>query len=227
MIWRVPQGAWKGETAFILAGGPSLRGFDAAPLRYRRVITINDSWRLAPWATVLYFFDQRWWQWQIDANPRAVGNSEVSFHWLIYNGFWVSAGPDFRDHPQVRYLRLSGPTGLETAPDALRHGSNSGYQAINLAYHFGASRIVLLGYDMQCAGNTTHWHNDHTEPVGTFRVTLEQTMLPKFETLVEPLAAAGVEVINATPNSALTCWPHQPLEEVLRAPAGADAAQHA
>jgi hypothetical protein len=34
-------------------------------------------------------------------------------------------------------------------------------------------------------------------------------------TLVEPLRNAGVEVINATLDSALTCWPSKPIEEAL------------
>jgi hypothetical protein len=32
-------------------------------------------------------------------------------------------------------------------------------------------------------------------------------MLPKFKTLADPLAAAGVHVINASPGSALKIWP--------------------
>jgi len=42
-----------------------------------------------------------------------------------------------------------------------------------------------------------------------------EAMLPKFPTIVEPLRGAGVEVLNATPGSALTCWPMESLEKLL------------
>jgi hypothetical protein len=119
--------------------------------------------------------------------------------------------------PGVKTLRLTGATGLEDDPGRLRHGSNSGYQAINLAYHFGAKRIVLLGMDMHTDGHC-HWRKRTVETTpGDFNQTLRQTMLPKFNSLVEPLREVGVEVFNATPGSALTCWPLCTLEEFLHA----------
>ena len=112
-------------------------------------------------------------------------------------------------------MTLTGGTGLEADSGGLRHGSNGGYQAINLAYHFGVKRIVLLGYDMTANG-ATHWHKGHpTTKIDEYRRTLEFAMLPKFPPIVEPLKAAGVEVINATPGSALKCWPFRPIEEML------------
>ena len=56
--WSIPP-EWTGETAFLLGGGPSLKGFNAECLRGRRVIAINNSWELAPWADVLYFCDEK------------------------------------------------------------------------------------------------------------------------------------------------------------------------
>jgi len=35
---------------------------------------------------------------------------------------------------------------------------------------------------------------------------LREEMLPKFQSLVEPLKERSIEVVNATPGSALTCW---------------------
>ncbi len=213
MIWTVPK-MWDGETCFILAGGPSLTGFDASVLGSRRVLTINDSWRIAPERSINYYCDGLFWTSQIGLNRWSLGMTR-SFHDQIYKGFWVTSAPGFEDHPQVHALRLTGQRGLELDPTGLRHGSNSGYQAINLAYHLGAKRIVLLGYDMGCDGPRTHWHEEPRDPAASFSVTLEKSFLPHFETLAEPLRSAGVEVINATPRSALTVWPRVPLEEIL------------
>jgi hypothetical protein len=222
MIWSVPK-SWDGETAVILAGGPSLRGFDVQPLMREfdgqpltlsglRVITINDSWRIAPWADIQYFCDRDWRDTQVLVNRQSLDKS-TDFARLIYKGFWVKGGADL-DHPHVRTLKFSGQLGLSDDPTALRHGSNSGYQAIGLAYLLGAKRILLLGYDMQAAkGERTHWHDE--ERRADFWTTVKDSMLPLFPALVEPLARAGVEVINCTPGSALKCWPYLPLEEAL------------
>jgi hypothetical protein len=99
-------------------------------------------------------------------------------------------------------------------PSAVRTGFNSGYQAINLAVHLGASRIVLLGYDMrvdQKRRSRDHFfgqHPDHTVPPVA-------ACLTAFKTLVKPLAEVGVEIVNCTSGSALVSFPMRPLAEVF------------
>jgi len=217
MKFEVPK-LWAEQTCVILAGGPSLRSQDLSLLSnhhpWPKIIAINDSWKLRPYANVLYFCDAAWWRRQIAEN--AFSTDGVRFHDLIYKGYWVHGGEGFTDHPQVRQLPFTGQVGLETNPGGLRSGSNSGYQAINLAYLFGAKRIILLGYDMQCIGGRTHWHDRSGEPPASyFGNVLQHEFLPLFSHLVAPLKEAGVEVINSTPGSALTCWPQMDLEEAL------------
>jgi len=218
MNWRI-EPKWAGKTAFLLAGGPSLKGFDAGILRnHGKVLTINDSWRLAPWAHASYFCDWQWWQMQQAKNPRAklstAPGGEVGFHDMIYRAFWITSSPKFADNPQVHCIQLTGDRGLETSPVGVKHGSNSGYQAINLAYLLGAARIILLGYDMKCQAAHTHWHDEPRQAQPVFQTVLD-SFIPAFDTLAAPLKEAGVEVINCTPDSALKCWPYVPLEEVL------------
>lgn len=203
-FFRIPR-AWPGETCFILGRGPSLRGFDASVLRGAgRVVVINTMFRAAPWADALYFCDRTFWQ-DYGAEIRQV----FTGRYLLSVGAAASG---------VGHLRNSGPKGLETDdPAAVRHGTNSGYQAINAAYHFGVKRIVLLGYDMHVDGGA-HCDNDlpdRGKTLDQFARQLRDNMLPRFSCLVEPLAKAGVEVINATPGSALKCWPYRPLAEIL------------
>src|SRR5262252_627330 len=196
MRYIVPKD-WIGDTCVILAGGPSLQEtWPKVPLNTGQrihVITINDSWRLAPNADVLYFGDGRWWAQQQASNPRTV-DGLLGFHDVMYKGFWVTIA-GFGEHPQIHCMWASGQRGLETNPAALRTGSNSGYAAINLAYHHGAKKIVLLGYDMKCDGRRTHWHNGPREAAPMYAPLLN-SFLPHFDHLVEPLEQAGVEVIN-------------------------------
>jgi len=87
-------------------------------------------------------------------------------------------------------------------------GVCGGGNAINLAFHFGASRIVLMGYDMQ---NNGHFHDRH-----------KRDSLPsnydRFRNAIKPMARhlknRGVEVINANPESALDCFPRVRFEEI-------------
>ena len=98
----------------------------------------------------------------------------------------------------------------------LHFGSNSGYQAINLAYLLGATKIVLIGYDMQRDGDQVHFfgnHPYHKQGGGPTNALMRDWCL-KFEQLAYDLHREGVEVINATRKTALTAFDRLPLEEV-------------
>lgn len=88
---------------------------------------------------------------------------------------------------------------------------NSGAGAIALAAHLGARRIVLLGYDAQKTGGAAHWHGDHPQGLGNAGAVGKWP--GQFADLAKSLA--GVEIINASRESALRCWPRMTLEEAL------------
>jgi hypothetical protein len=201
VLWSVPR-EWEGDTAFLLGGGPSLRGFDASVLDGRRCIVVNNSWELVPDADVLFFADKKWW---MKHGPAVKAG---------FRGKYIATISDAQDEALLHLSHTRKP-GLETDPTSVRHGGSGGYMSINVAFHFGVSRIVLLGYDLRTDGEHTHWHEGHGHAPGVQAHRLNKVMLPHFQKLVEPLAAAGVEVINATPGSALTCWPFRPLTEFL------------
>lgn len=201
MPWIAPP-IWKGSTAFLLGGGPSLSEVDLDLLRGRNVIVINRTFRLAPWAPVLYFCDRHWW---------TVDGKEVIEK---FGGLIVTISQTL--HPRVKVMRNVGHSGMSLNPSCLKHGTNSGYQAINLAYHFGVKRIVLLGYDMKVGETVTHAHGGYGMELDAMQHVLQKRMLPYFPLLVEPLRAAGVEVINATEGTALECFPKMSLSEVLK-----------
>ena len=204
MSWTVlPE--WLDDTAFIIACGPSLANVPVEKIRGKgRVIAINDSFIKAPWADVLYFCDKRTFWDEYESQIKA-----------IFRGKYIVTLDNKIEG--VKSLKNTGPNGLETDPGGLRTGSNSGYQAINLAYHFGATRIVLIGYDMSCRGHSIHWRERRRlQTVHGYTQTIDNHMLPNFPTLVEPLKRAGVAVINATPNSRLRVWPYMPLYDVVK-----------
>lgn len=94
----------------------------------------------------------------------------------------------------------------------IHEGGNSGYQAINLAFHAGVRRIVLLGYDMQRTGGRSHWFGDHP---GRLNVASPyERWVRDFASIAADLEAEGVEVINASRETALECFRRAPIETV-------------
>jgi hypothetical protein len=202
-IGAVPR-LWPGSTIVCLASGPSLTAEDVEFCRGKaRVLAVKDCIRLAPWADVLYGAGSDGGQW------------------------WPQNGPTLTDYPGLRFtldpkaapwatvLKQTGFTGIETDPSGLRTGKTSGYQAINLAVHLGASTIVLLGYDLQEGPQgKQRWFGAHPWPTRPWR-ELARMIAPAFETATAPLRALGVRVINASRATALTCFERMPLAEAL------------
>lgn len=198
----VPR-SWPGETVVCVATGPSLTREDVEYCQGKaRVIVVNDAYTLALWADALYACDAKWWHWHRGAPEFA------NAKWSLEHSAW---GTYRSIYPDVQRLRNTGPNGLEHESSGLKNGRNSGYQAINLAVHYGVKKIILLGYDMQPSGGKSHFFGEHPNrqqsPYASFRA--------RFVSLVKPLSKIGVEVVNCTRRSALTAFPAGHLREVL------------
>jgi hypothetical protein len=200
---------WPGGTVACLATGPSLTREDCDALRGHvdGVIAVNDAHRLAPWADVLYSSDRVWWPFY---------KGVPDFQGLRYGiGATVGSSRAFTHLPSIAVLEHTGVEGLEDAPTGLRSGLNSGYAAINLAVHGGAARILLLGYNVGLVGSRSHFFGAHPRGL-TSNPNLYPDFRRCFATLVAPLAARGIEVLNCTPQTALECFPRAELASALR-----------
>lgn len=102
-------------------------------------------------------------------------------------------------------------------PGAVGSGGNSAFQALNLAVQFGATRILLIGCDMH-TGAGLHWYGRNTWPAAN-NPSDHNLMRWRdgFERQAPRLKAMGVEVFNASPDSALVCFPHKTIAEALEA----------
>ena len=159
-------------------------------------IAINDTYKIAPFADVLYFCDKRWYEWHAEGVEAFRGKVVTLENYDL--------GSD-----KIKHLHNYGRDGLHLdPPDGVMTGRNSGYQAINLAILFGAKRILLHGYDMRWIDGKAHFHKGH--PVETAADIYERCMLPQYKQLPPLLAKLGVTVVNMTPNSALTVFDAEP-----------------
>lgn len=123
----------------------------------------------------------------------------------------------------LRRVELERRAGLSRNFRAVNAGGNSGYQAIGLAYLFGARRIVLVGYDMQRTGGAVHHFGNHGEHRGERGERLHNTpdaayreWAKRFVELATDLKAAGVDAVNCTTETALRCFPRADLADTLR-----------
>ncbi|WP_051389638.1 hypothetical protein [Bradyrhizobium sp. Ec3.3] len=195
---------WLGATAYVIAGGPSVRHQNLAMLKDRHVIVVNSSYEAYPDADICFFADHRWWE---DHKTRP---GMVSFKGRLFTASHAAAGE--RLH---RMRRVYPPPGLADAPDALATQRTSLQGAMNLAVHLGVRRIVLLGADMaRSPDGASHHHTPHKWPNKPGNETWDVQMA-QFRTIVEPLMARNVEVINTSPLSRLPWWPKRLLSEVV------------
>lgn len=109
-----------------------------------------------------------------------------------------------------RYTCASGVHGVKRiSRDALANAENSGACAMMLAAHFGAARIILLGYDCHKRGGAHH-HGNHPKGMGN------AGSLPKWPKQFADVAKRlTAEIVNCSPGTALDCWPKRDLNEVL------------
>lgn len=204
--FRIPA-EWKGETAVIFGGGPSLTSdqVTAAVDRGWRRIATNNAYRLDTNADVLVWGDQPWYFWN---------RKDLARHTGAYKLTWKYVPPTrgFRFHV-LRQGRSSAP--ISEDPGTVT-ATNTGQGAMNVAYHFGASRIVLLGFDMgpgKKNGNVIHnWHNLHRRSPSPTRY--QEVFAPSIRAAAAWLGKRGVEVVNCTPASQLTGVEIRPLTEV-------------
>lgn len=224
-LWEVPP-IWAGQTVVVAGSGPSLTSEQLVLAKQNdaKIIVVNDAYRLMPWADILYACDAWWWRhndfgagflglkvclsWNKCgrcALDRGIPKTEENLRPHYIDGYPIGNG--------IHQLAMTGTKGLEVEDrTAVRTGGNSGYQAINLAAHLGAKNIILVGFDMKSKDGKSHFFGEHE---GRVSPPPFDGWFENFGSLVEPLKALKVNVINCTPDSALEMFPKAELEDIF------------
>ena len=137
---------------------------------------------MAPWADALFAMDRAWWK-QYGSEARGFSGERLS-------------------------MRLN-PHGAR--PAGVADYGNSGAGSIALAALRGATRVLLLGFDVQYSGGRRHWHGDHPRTLGN------AGSIATWPAHFERVAAThpGLEIINCSRETALTCFTRSRLEGAL------------
>jgi hypothetical protein len=192
-----------GETIYIVGGGPSLNGFNFSSLKDKVTIAVNKSFKYLSNPSAVYWSDTRVYQWYHEELDKL-------------NCLKVTNKPLPSGAPGVVNLLNTGKHGLDKDPRCIRDGGNSGYAAMNLAYHLGAKKIVLLGFDMKIEKNASHFHGGYEQLTKSPDDSLyKRLMLPSFESISKDLEEVKVKVYNASHESAIECFPKIRLDQIF------------
>jgi hypothetical protein len=190
----------------IAASGPSLTPEIAVACqraeRWYPCIAVNDAIRLFPRAVALIANDLHWWQVHSDELRSFDGRRIMPARYAM---------PAHQVPPRVQVLQSAECEPPRFIPFCA--GQCSGFAAISYALAVrGMKRIVLVGFDARIVDGRRHFFGDHMHE--GLRNTDPQQFVPDFERAAK-LLPPDVEIINATPASALRCFHHKPLAEAL------------
>lgn len=188
------------EVVSVVGGGWSVRDIDI-DLIPGTIIGVNDSAVHLPRCDIAVSMDRLWTEHRFSflrerralawLRRSAVQNVNSKFPWLhVFEC----------DHESSEFSE---------APDVL-NGPNSGHCAFNLAYQLRPKLIVLFGFDMGRDRNgSAYWYPpyDWTNAAGGTSSRKYQDWAARFFSAASKCKSAGIEVLNASPSSAIEVFP--------------------
>ncbi len=190
---------WESKTVAVIAAGQSAAKV-VDDISHYPTIVVNRSFELRPDAEVLYAADSGFWTVYKDA--REFNGLKicpmVQAKQVVPSIITVQIKRN-RDGQSIHEMQ-KGPIGT------IGHGGNSGFQAVNLAVQFGASRILLAGFDY-CGD---HWHEDHSIRLRNPTENNLKLWAQRFDSQAEILKSRfNVDVVNLSERTALKNYRHE------------------
>lgn len=189
-------------TAICIASGPSLTPEDVDYCRGKgRVHVVNNTFMRAPWADVLYACDGRWWDNY---------NAEVS---KVFTGEKWTIDTAAAEKYDLNMIGVLNDALWSDHPSAITLGGNSGHQVLNLACIQGATKVILLGYDMKPRKDgIRHWHGDH---ISALLQTNPVEYVNWCKNFKDAKPFIKTPIINCTRDTALDVFDRAELRDVL------------
>lgn len=195
----------------VIAGGPSLNDSQIEQLTLYPenlfIVGVNNAFEICAFLNVLYAADDGWWKHHADRVPQYMDRFST----------WDGSSTDKPPFPideRINYLKGVPGYGFATNTDELVLGGHGGHHAIQIAMHYGCRRILLLGLDMRRLDGKAHWFGDYKDDQFNRRINYDG-YLPMMNAGAKQAAKRGVEIVNCSSRSALTCFPKQPLRKAL------------
>ena len=204
-----------GDAAIVCGTGPSITPeiIDAVNHSGLRVFGANRAYEIFNCEVVHGCNHQFWHHYWPDIKGRSFDK-------------WTTRPELENVYPGLEYIEERWEDGLSSDPTWISAHHGTGPQLVNIAYLYGCTRLLLVGWDMRYLGKTgpreytrrryldedpltiNHW--PQTGPDG------EQTgLIAEMET-IHP-EDYDIEIINCTPGSAMKCFPMGELSAEITA----------
>lgn len=224
MAWKIPN-IWQDGECIILGGGSSVpqqlgvpdelihsvsTGVKKAekfspyfqPIKSKHIIGINMAFRLGTWVDMMFFGDASFFK----KNKQEI---------LAWQNLRITCATFDKVVGIKRVKRSKQKYGITGIRDEVCWNANSGAAAINVAVHLGVKRIILLGFDMQSVENQTHWHQYYAPKDLKKMKDTYKKHLAGFPEIARYCKSKNIEVLNASPNSALQVFTKVQLKDVI------------
>ena len=226
-MWKVPK-MWEGGECWIIGGGHSMpRQFDVpddiiqkvsnnelppgayspylSSIHTKHVIGVNVAYLIGDWIDIVFFGDNGFYVKQ------QLGLAK-------FPGLKVTCSGNSKIDSSIKRLRRIGKKGISTESNGVCWNGNSGAAAMSIAALAGVKRIVLLGFDMKLDEEHQHWHQVYGK-----RVINEKRRrhfpfdrhLRSFPLIARDAKRLGIEVINASPDSAIKDFKKSTVKQIL------------
>lgn len=196
----------EGNNVYIVAGGPSLKGFNFSMLDDKITIALNTSFKFLKNPTAIFWMDQDW----IAKNIDAVSSTNCyKFTSKINADGYIKK--NINSFANSIVLKKEKDFGFSTDINNVC-GNNSGAQALNLISNMKPYKIILLGYDMSFNNGNSHFHEGYE----LYNCNVYKDLfIPSINIMAPIIKNMGIEVINCSDISKLTCFKKDKIENYL------------
>lgn len=218
--WSKIQKRQDVNNIIIVCTGPSLKNYDFTNLRERGyIIAVNDAGKFLPFADAWFTLDP--WGCGVGGTQFPV-RFAGDMYAAVPDTYGMNISPNTKHqvvaNPNINYLhRIPFHTissaelkdydylnwGLNEDNGSINTG-NSGFGALNMAYHMRPKTIIILGLD-----GTRGYFFDEKKVSGSLH-----HLSKIFSSAVPQLSNAGIEVINGSQHSTVTCFPRVGLNTI-------------
>ncbi len=186
------------DIAYVIGGGPSLKGFDFSRLAGRPCYAANKSAFDVPWGNLV----------SIDRDFCMNFADKIS---AFGSRAHIAPPENAVKIEGVNFYKRGKFRAIFCVPDGELAGLNSGFAATAKAVTDGYKNIALLGIDMK--PNQGHYHDGYPwNPNQTDGII--GTWVRDFEEAAIMAPKHGVRIINFSPDSAIQGFERRPLHEL-------------